>query len=106
MKDKNCQYEQPTSISVQEQPSVVDYLTKKLLSVDANAKLVMKDKNCQYEPSSPISVQEQPSDVEYLNKKLLFVDTNAKLVMKDKNCQYKPSSPNICIKNSLLKLTI
>ena len=70
MIDKNCQYEPQTLISVQEQPSDVDYLNKKFLSVDTNVKLVMKDKICQYEPPTPISVQEQPSEVDYLNKNL------------------------------------
>ena len=77
MIDKSCQYEPSLPISVQEQHSEVDYLNKKLLPVDTQAKLVMKDKNCQYKPSSPISVHEQPSEVDYLNKKLLSVDTQA-----------------------------
>ena len=45
MKDKSCQYKPSSPISVQEQHSDVDYLNKKFLSVDTNAKLVMKDKN-------------------------------------------------------------
>ena len=68
MIDKSCQYEPSSPISVQEQPSEVDYLNKSLMSVDTQAKLVMIDKSCQCEPSVPISVQEQPSEVDYLNK--------------------------------------
>ena len=92
-------------ISVQEQPSDVDFLTKKLHSVDTNAKLVIKDKNCQYEPPTLISVQEQPSEVDYLNKKLHFVDTNAKLVMIERTASMN-HQPQYQFKNSLLMLPI
>ena len=61
MIDKSCQYEPSLQISVQEQPSEVDFLNKNFLSPDIQAKLNLIDKRCQYEPSSPISVQEQPS---------------------------------------------
>ena len=84
MIEKYCWYEAPPLISVQEQPSEVNSLNKMILSVDAQAKLVIIDKSCQYEPSSPISVQEQPSEVNYLNKKFRSVDIQAKLVMIDK----------------------
>ena len=70
MISKSCQYEPPSLISVQEQPS------ENFLSVDTQAKLVMIDKSCQYEPPSPISVQEQPSEVDYLNKNFLSVNTS------------------------------
>ena len=63
---KSCQYEPLTPISVQEQPSEVDYQNKNFLSIDTQDKLTMIDKSCQYEPSSPIAVQEQPSEVDYL----------------------------------------
>ena len=77
MIDKSCKYEPSSPISVQEQPSEVDYLNKNFLSVDTQAKLVVIHKSCQYEPLSPISVQEQPSEVDYLNKNFLSVDTQA-----------------------------
>ena len=44
MIDKCCQYEPSSPISVQEQPSEVNYLDKKFRSVDIQAKLVMIDK--------------------------------------------------------------
>ena len=76
---KSCQYEPSSPISVQEQPSEVDYLNKNLMSVDTQAKLVMINKSCQYELSSPISVQEQVSEVDSLNKNFMYVDTQAKM---------------------------
>ena len=105
MIDKSCQYEPSSPISLQEQPSEVDYLNKNFLSPDIQAKLNITVKSCQYEPSSPISVQEQTSEVDYLNKNLLSVDLQAKLNITDKSCQYEPSH-QYQFKNSLLKLTI
>ena len=46
MIDQSCQYEPSSPISVQEQPSDVDYLNKMFLSVDTQAKLTMIDKSC------------------------------------------------------------
>ena len=65
MLDKSCQYKPSSPISVQEQPSEVDYLNENFQSVDTQTKHVIITKSCQYEPSSPISVQEQPSEVDY-----------------------------------------
>ena len=77
MKDKNCLYEPSSPISVQEQPSEVDYLNENFQSVGTRAKLIVIDNSCKDEPSSPISVEEQPSEVGYLNKNFMSVETQA-----------------------------